>query len=56
MTKNKISENIKVDFNDIINFDFVNANEKDIYKLTAQISALSLYLLEKKNKYIIPTS
>ena len=56
MNKNKISKNIKVDFNDIINFDLVNADQQDIYKLTAQISALSLYLLEKKNKYIIPTS
>jgi hypothetical protein len=49
-----MNRQLTVNINDIVNFNFNNFNLEDKQQITAKITALSLFLLEKKGKYQIP--
>ena len=49
-----MSKQLTVDVNEIVNFNYNKFDLEEKQQLTAKVTALSLFLLEKKGKYQIP--
>ena len=50
-----MSKQLNVDLNELINFNYNKFTLEEKQKLTAKITALSLFLLDKKGQYQVPS-